>query len=313
MNQKIIIAAVTLTLAAACTKTITYNQADIPNDWTGLPALPADSGFQLHIEAFPIPPNFEREVFIRKDLNNPSEIYVNKIRSVGRPGTHHFVLSTIYESPNFPMPPADVMIDQNNMDGKLNLFAAINRDAILFEAQNSDYTLELPKGYALKLAPYTKWMANPHYFNKTDKTRFGEIYCNIYTQKKEDVKYILENGVLDGNEKLILPPNKETTIITDQIFDSKTEIMVMTPHYHKRGKKFEVQIIGGPRNGETLLESYDYVHPVLLNFANKPLVLEKGEGLRTIVTYFNESNREIKYGVTSEDEMNYLFYYYRNL
>ncbi len=313
MNKKIVIALLSAAMITACTKTITYKTEDIPNDFAGLPPLPADSGFQLHVPAFPIPPNFEREVFIRKDLNNPTEIYVNKIRSYGRPGTHHFVLSTIYESPNFPMPPADVMIDQNNMDGNLNLFAAINRDVILFEAQSPDYTLELPKGYALKLDPYTKWMANPHYFNKTDKVRFGEIYCNIYTQKKEDVQHLLENTLVDGNEKLILPPGKETTITTDFYYDNKTEIMVMTPHYHKRGKKFEVQIVGGSRNGEVLLESYDYQHPVLMNFANKPLILEQGEGLRTIVTYYNESSKEVKYGVTSEDEMNYLFIYSRSL
>jgi Copper type II ascorbate-dependent monooxygenase, C-terminal domain len=313
MKRNIYLSFLGLLAFGACTKTITYNLSDIPNDFAGLPPLPADSGIQLHIPAFPIPANFEREVFIRKDLNNPTDIYVNKIRSVGRAGTHHFVLSSMTESPNFPMPPADVMIDQNNMDGSFNLLSSTNRDAILYEAQNSDYTLELPAGYALRLAPNTKLMTNPHYFNKTDKVRFGEVYCNIYTQPKSSVIHVLENGESDGNATLILPPNKETTLTNDFIMEKKTEIIVMTPHYHQRGKKFEVQIIGGARNGEVILESYDYQHPVLANFINKPLILEKGEGLRTIVTYNNESSRTIKYGVTSEDEMNFLFYYYQNI
>ncbi len=313
MNKKIIIAAIGLAALAACTKTISYNVVDIPNDFVGLPPLPADSGIQLHIPAFPLPPNFEREVWIRKDLNNPEDIYVRKFRSVSRAGTHHFVLTKVREDANFPTPPADVMIDQNNMDGKVNLLSNANMGQTLFIAQSPDYTTELPEGYAVRIPAKTNWLANPHYFNKTDKMRFGEVYCNIYTMKKEDVKYVLENTIVSGNETLILPPGKETVITTDQIYDVKTEVMLMTPHYHKRGKKFVVQIIGGPRNGEVILESYDYQHPVAINFANKPLILEKGEGLRTIVTYNNETSRTITYGVTSEDEMNFLFLYSRSL
>ncbi|MFM2388308.1 MAG: hypothetical protein RL660_3065 [Bacteroidota bacterium] len=311
--KKITMIAAACLMLAACTKTIKYNPSDIPNDFVGLPTLPADSGYQIHIPAFPIPANFEREVFIRKDLNNPTEIYVTKIRSLGRQGTHHFVLSTIYETPDFPLPPADVMIDQNNMDGNLNVASAVNRNVIVYEAQSSDYTLELPAGYALRLDPQVKWLANPHYFNKTNEVRFGEVFCNIYTTAKENVQKILENDLLDNNATLVLPPNKETILIDTAIFNRKTEIILMTPHYHKRGKKYVVEVVGGARNGEVVLESSDYQHPVIANFANKPLVLEKGEGLRTIVTYFNESSREVKYGVTSEDEMNFLFFYSRAL
>ncbi len=314
MNTKIIfLISVMILFISACTKKIEYNKDEIPSNFVGLPAFPADSGFQLHIPAFPIPANFEREVYIRKDFNNTTDIYVNKFRSIGRSGTHHFVLNTIREDVNFPLPPVDVMVDQNNMDGNFNLFSAIHRNATVMIAQSDDYTLELPKGYALRLNPYTKWMANPHYFNKTDKVRFGEIYCNIYTVKKEDVQFILENTIIDGTANLVLPPNQETTITTDFICDVKTEFMQMSPHYHKRGKKFQVQIIGGLKNGDIILESYDYQNPVALNFFNQPLILNKGEGLRTIATYYNESSKVVKYGVTSEDEMNYLFMYSRSL
>ena len=51
----------------------------------------------------------------------------------------------------------------------------------------------------------------------------------------------------------------------------------------------------------------DYQHPPY-QFFNPPLRFEAGEGMRTKVRYINESNREIRYGVTSEDEMGILFY-----
>jgi Copper type II ascorbate-dependent monooxygenase, C-terminal domain len=311
--MKQIIAIVLLAFAInSCQKTITYKASDVPNDFVGLPPLSPDSGIQLHIEPFPVPANFEREFFIRKDLNNKEEIYVNAIRSVSRPGTHHFVLSTLSETPDFPLPVPNVIIDQNNIDGTFNLFSSVNRGSILFIAQSADYELRLPPGYGIKMEKDYKFLGNPHYFNKTNAMRFGEVYCNLYTIPKEKVTTLLELSEVSSQD-FVLPANQETTITTDQIFDEKTQITSMSPHYHKLGKKFVVQIIGGPRNGEVILESYDYQHPVVGFFVNNPLILNKGEGLRTIVTYNNNTSRQVGYGVTSEDEMNYLFLYITKL
>lgn len=297
-----------LVFISSCVKNIDYDPNAIP-EWQGLPPLSPDSGIQFHIEPFPIPANFEREIFLRKDLNNSEEIYVNKIRSLSRPGTHHFVLSTMLETNSFPLAEPNLLIDQNNVDGTFNLFSQVNRDFILFEAQNADYTLSLPAGYALRLPAYMKLLTNSHYFNKTDKVRFGEVFCNLYTLPKNQVQQVLENGVL-GNEDFTLPPNAMTTIVTEELFDRTTQIVLMTPHYHRRGQSFTVQIVGGPNDGQTILESFDYQHPTVGYFTDTPLTLQPGEGLRTIVTYKNDGGSPVSYGVTSEDEMNYLFYYY---
>ncbi len=286
MKMKLIIGLAILSIVS-CQKQITYKLSDVPNDFVGLPPLPKDSGFQLHIAPFPIPANFEREVFIRQDLGNTEDIYVNKIHSLSRPGSHHFVLSTLQETPQFPLPPKDVMVDQNNLDGSFNLFSTVNRDFVMFVAQSADYELALPAGYAIKLPKDYKLLANPHYYNKTNETRWGEVYYNLHTIPKASVTNELYLDVfLTGNDNLILPPNKETVITTDKIYDTPVEINVMTPHYHKRGKKFEIQIIGGARNGEVVLESYDYIHPITGMYINKPIKLYKGEGLRSIVTYY---------------------------
>jgi Copper type II ascorbate-dependent monooxygenase, C-terminal domain len=307
--KKIILIAVGAMAFAGCQKTITYNKADIPKDFVGLPPLSADSGVQFHIEPFPIPANFEREFFIRKDLNNTQDIYINRFRCVSRPGTHHFVLSDMEETPAFPLPLPNVIVDQNNIDGTPNLFSFSNRSNTIFIAQSADYELELPAGYGLRLSPNYKFLCNPHYFNKTNATRYGEVFLNLYTLPKEKVTKVIEMDQLDGNEKLILPPNKETTITTDLIFEKRTQLITMSPHYHKLGKKIVVQIVGGPRNGEVVLESEDYQHPNVGFYINKPLVLEAGQGLRSITTYNNNTNSTVGYGVTSADEMNYVFLY----
>jgi hypothetical protein len=41
-----------------------------------------------------------------------------------------------------------------------------------------------------------------------------------------------------------------------------------------------------------------------------PIVLNAGEGLTSEITYYNETDRAISFGLTSEDEMGIIFGYY---
>jgi hypothetical protein len=313
MKNKLGIVVVVFLFFCACnTKGLKYNSQEVPNDFVGLAPLPADSGYQIHIPAFPIPANFEREFFLRKDLGNPQEIFINSFRVKSRPGTHHFIAYGIKDKGN-PLPPKDIMTDQNNLDGTFNMFSALDFSTYLIGSPSDDYTFALPPGYGIRVEANSMINCNQHYFNKTNATRFGETYLNMYTIPKAQVTTILENAELDGSEKLILPPDKTLTITTEKIFTKRTQVFIMLPHYHKLGKFFEVQFAGGSRNGEVLLQSQDYVHPTEGIFTNTPLIFEPGQGLRTVVTWNNTTNRTIKYGVTSEDEMNILFYYYKEL
>jgi hypothetical protein len=50
---------------------------------------PSGSGFQMKIEPFDIPSNFEREIFIRKNTPNTQTVYVNRIQMRGMSNSHH--------------------------------------------------------------------------------------------------------------------------------------------------------------------------------------------------------------------------------
>jgi hypothetical protein len=305
-----------LTTLLACNKGTTYKASDVPNDFEGLAAPEPGKGYQIHIQPFPLPANFEREIFVRVALGNEDSIYVNKIESKARTGTHHFLLNNITTDAailnKYPLPPLNAIVDQNTFNGGLNILSNVFNNGTIYEAGSPEYSLDLPEGYALAIPPKQEYLANAHYYNKTDDMRFGEVFCNLHTLPKSQVQKVLYNDVMGANEGVYIKPNSSLVMTTEQFFEKKTQIMIMIPHYHRRGKKFEVQIAGGPRNGEIVLESYDYVHPNIGFFDTKPLILEKGEGLRTIVTYQNDDNVTVKEGVTSEDEMNLLFFYYLN-
>jgi hypothetical protein len=150
---------------------------------------------------------------------------------------------------------------------------------------------------------------NSHYYNKTQETRFGEVYLNFNTLDSSQVTTILYTSLVDNSDVLLLPPRQVTTIEYTETFGEDKTIYAVSSHMHKRGKLFRIYVAGGPRDGELLLESNDYQHPPTV-FLNTPLDVSPGIGLRTVVTYDNETNREVKFGVTSEDEMGIAFYFY---
>ena len=56
------------------------------------PTQEGADGFQLKVEKFTVSPNFERELFVRRNIGNATEIYINRIKLKSRPNSHHMVL-----------------------------------------------------------------------------------------------------------------------------------------------------------------------------------------------------------------------------
>jgi hypothetical protein len=297
-------------LATACEKTFDYDNAEVPDDFTGLVAPVAGSGFQIHVPPFPIPGNFEREWFMRLPIGNTEDIYVTKFQSKCRPGTHHLVAYG-YQDENAPnQPQIGVMRDQNRADGRGNFRSNMNMDINFFTAQSEEFTLELPAGMAVYLKGGATMDLNSHYYNRTNETRFGEVYLNVNTVDPSQVNKILFTELVNNSDELRLPPRQTTTIShTEMADDQRMTIYSVTSHMHKRGKLFKLFVVGGPRDGELLLEANDYKHPPQIFLAD-PLVVVPGIGLRTEITYENETDREITFGVTSEDEMGIAFFLY---
>jgi hypothetical protein len=312
MRKTLLFLAIAALFFTACEKTLNDYDPKTAPAFAPYPAPKAGEGFQVHIPVFPIAANSEREFFIHLPVGNTEEAYLTGIETIQRSGTHHIVLYDFGpKSIAKGLPPVGMIFDQNMANGKGNLYAqnALPDMTQFFVSTSSDVRYKLPDGFAFKMRANASFNFNPHYFNKTNEMRFGESYVNFNTVDKSKVKQIINNMTLEGNENLILKPNERVTIKNDTIFDKKTTVLSMIGHCHKRGEKFVIKYKGGKRNGEILYVSDDYANAPYLNFA-KPLVIEKGEGLSWEVTYNNESNRTITFGVTSEDEMNFIFGFY---
>jgi hypothetical protein len=112
-----------------------------------------------------------------------------------------------------------------------------------------------------------------------------------------------------GNTSIDINPGERKTFTKTFTFNTVTRIVMLTSHYHKLGEKYEIKISGGTRDGEVVYSSTDWEHPLVKSFT-PPIELQPGEGLTSVVTYFNNTNKKVGFGLTSEDEMNIIFGYY---
>ena len=284
-----------------------------PTDFVALdpPGKEGKTGLQLKVDRFIVAPNFERELFVRRSLNNPEPIYVNRIKLKSRSNSHHMVLYD-YRSKS-TLPTVDEVRDLRNLDNSLNISTVIQMSNHIFLGggtdPNSDYTF--PEGTALMLPANASIDLNPHYFNKTKDNLYGENYVNLYTVPAAQVKKVV-NMIDFNNTSFSLPANQTTVITKSFTFDTDVAIVSLTSHTHERGKLFQIKIKGGARNGEIIYEDTDWAHPKVINYA-QPILLKKGEGLTSVVTYVNNTSKTLSFGLTSEDEMDIIFGYYYSL
>ncbi len=265
-------------------------------------------GFQLSINPFTVSPNTEREVFMNRITPNTSTVYVNKIVMQGRPNSHHFVLYGFQNTTT--LPPTNTLRDLYNSDASINIltFAQMQNHIFLGGGTDVNTTYTFPVGVALKIPANTALDLNAHYFNKQTTNLTGENYVNLYTVSQANV--IKEAQSINfANYNFSIPANSRKTITTDYTFNKAVTVITLTSHFHKLGEKFQIKILGGTRNGEIVYENTDWEHPIVVNLA-LPIQLKAGEGLTSVVTYNNTTNKIVNFGLTSEDEMNIIFGYY---
>ena len=288
-------------------------------DDTALPAFapfaplmppPAGKGIQVRIEPFQVQPNFERELFVYRSLNNPAPIYVTRMETRMRSNSHHLLLYDFQgTTPAAVIPPTDVIRDIRNPDGSLNFANILPMAYHVFFGGSMTPTggYAFPPGVALRLPANAALDFNVHYVNTSAAPIMGEAYANLYTVEPSQVQQVASTINL-ANLNLQLPPMQRTTVTKTFPFSTTTRVLVLSSHMHKLGERFVIRVSGGARDGEIVYENTDWEHPRVITF-DSPIVLQPGEGLTSIITYNNTTPRAVSFGLTSEDEMGIIFGY----
>jgi len=274
---------------------------------------PTGQGYQIHVDSFGVKANFERELFVYRPLGNSADVYVRRIQTAMRPLSHHFVLYSIDQSmaPGWPCTPQpNVVRDIRNADGSMNLLNMIPMACHVFIAgamsPTMDYTF--PAGVALQLPASMSIDMDVHYVNRTSAEIPGEAYANLFTVPASQVTKVAHSLNM-SNTSISLPAGKETTIEKTFLVSQTTTVFMLTSHMHQLGTRFQIKIVGGARDGELVYENLDWEHPSQISFPT-PIVLEKGQGLKSVITWNNTTSRTVTFGLQSTDEMGIIFGYY---
>jgi hypothetical protein len=274
---------------------------------------PAGQGFQLRADSFAVKPNFERELFVYRPLGNTSEVYVNRIQTSMRPLSHHFVLYAIDPAMGKGLPctpQINQVRDIRNSDGSMNILNMLPMACHVFiggaMSQTSDY--RFPDGVALQLPAQMSIDVNVHYVNRTSGEIPGQGQANLYTVPAAQVQKVAHT-LNWANTDIVLPAKKVTTLEKTFTVSQKTTIFQLTSHMHMLGTRFQIKVVGGARDGELVYDNTDWEHPQNLTLAN-PIVLEKGQGLKSIITWNNTMDHVVRFGLQSTDEMGIIFGYY---
>lgn len=275
-----------------------------------LPAPAEGSGIQLRVEPFTVAPRFERELFVFRRAATTTDLYVRRIQFRMRPNSHHFVVygfnSTI---PSYLVPGYDAVRDIRNPDGSMNVTNMVTMGYHIFfgGSMQPEFAYEFPAGVALKVPAGTGLDLNVHYANRSDAPISGEAAVNLYTVPAAQVTKVART-LNWANQSITLPSGQRTTLEKTFTVTDSTTIFALTSHTHRLGERFLIQVVGGPRNGETIYENTDWEHPAFL-ILPQPVHLGPGEGLKSIVTYNNSTGATVRFGLQSTDEMGIIFGY----
>lgn len=269
------------------------------------------TGFQLKLPPYSTTAGKEREVLLYAPVGNTQDVWVNRIQTNMRTGSHHFVLYTFAAAtPSLILPQSGVLRDLRDANGTYQLatIAAMGYHVFFAGTQATTGDFTFPAGVALKLAANSMIDINSHYVNSSASAINGEAEANLYTVPASQVQFEAQPLNLI-NTDLTLPVGRDTTIRKTFKFTKLTRVVMLTSHMHKRGVRFVIRVSGGARDGDVVYQGNAWDHPPILALTNA-LVLQPGEGLTSEVTYRGDPSKVIRFGLTSEDEMDIIFGYW---
>lgn len=281
---------------------------------TFVPLAPPTGGMQLGVDSFAVNPLSERELFVYRKLSNATDVYVNRIESRMRPGSHHLLLYTFDESKtSFPCnlrPPTDLTRDIRNNDGSYNLINMLPMACHVFfaGAMTPDFDFRFPPGVALRLPANTSLDFNVHYVNRSPAPLPAQAFANLYFVNKSDVQTVAQT-INFANEDLNIPANQRTTIRKVFTTNRRMTILALTSHMHSMGERFQILVRRANGTEQVVYTNTDWEHPAFTAYST-PLVLEAGDALVSNVTWNNVSSTAIRFGLSSTDEMDIIFGYW---
>ena len=189
------------------------------DEFTPLEEPAPGTGYQLKIEPFTVKPDFEREIFVYKELGNTEDAYITRIHMRMRKNSHHFLVNTFdKKTPENLLPEIGAIRELRNENGSYvgETVSQMEYQLFAIASQTAEMDYQFPEGVALKMPAQQKLDVNVHYVNKSTAPIQGECYINIHKTNPASVVHEAK-AIYFSTEDIFLGANQKTVVIKEFI------------------------------------------------------------------------------------------------
>jgi hypothetical protein len=241
-------------------------------------------------------------------LDNPTELWVNSITQHNNGAYHHanwfFVPDNEFAAPDGSWKCGDYEFDE--------LVAALLGGYLFaLSTQSLDETQALPTGSAIRIPPYSRIIGSSHLLNALDEPVKTTMQLEIHTIPEADVKAKMAPARIQYHD-LKLDPMSKSAFTTECLFDDKHQEFFGEPlqyelhyalsHYHQLGMYTQLEVAGGPHDGEVLARHDGYGENFGKAF-DPPIELGAmgAKGIRFTCGFSNPRTAKVGWGIGDQE------------
>jgi Copper type II ascorbate-dependent monooxygenase, C-terminal domain len=267
-------------------------------------------GFQMRVGHYSIAPGEDLEMCEYRRLPIKKAMDVKSFTLRMPPGAHHFAMwgygGSVTDDSRFRQGPFE----------SVGCTGAAPDDPfpqLMIPTQSPNTTLRFPKGIALHLDPRQQVFLNPHMKNFGSEPFQPDIRFNFVRARKGRIEHYAEALTFGNMTSIHIPAGGDQTITAEWTTPMALTIIHLATHQHRLGTYANIELVSADGSTrEKLVETYDWEHPSSV-WPPGGIRLEKGRKLRVTCTWRNTTDRDVRFGPETTDEMCFAIgFFYRD-
>lgn len=249
----------------------------------------------------------EIEPCIQWTLDNEQALYINSMTLANDGGFHH---SNWFIVPETSFPGDDGFFDCGSR-GFSEIEAAVAGTVLTAQSTQSRYEqMQLPEGVVVKAPPRHKIVAGGHLLNLANAEYETELRMSLDIIHPRDVQVVAAPFRLSYTD-LDITAFSESWFSGDcdfsGIYESQTggpldiQLYYVLPHYHYLGSYFDLTLLGGPRDGESVFRLDGFNASANGSAFAEPIDLTGAQGFRFTCGYDNWRDVDIGWGIGDQE------------
>lgn len=241
-------------------------------------------------------------------LNNPTELWVNGVTESNDGGYHHANWFFVPDD-MFALPDGTWSCDDNNFS-ELNA-AVVGGYLFALSTQSAAETQTLPRGSGIRIPPYSRIVGSSHLLNASGDEITTTMKLALHTIPPVEVKAKMAPARIQYHD-LKLDPMARSAFTVECKFKDAYRTQLGKPmayklhyvlsHYHGLGSYTQLEIAGGPRDGEVIARHAGFGE----NFGQAiepPLDLAAAgaEGVRFTCGFQNPRTAQVGWGIGDQE------------